>query len=188
MEGRLTVKERINFQKVYDLTERVLPESINLTPPNKTEFCEFLILQAINSFGLTAASEIYYLQNWIKDDIKKTLNEMLLSGQIISSTIENRPNDIFYTSQKFLNNIDAKVDNKVHLLSPFDNAIIQREKIKKLFDFDYQVECYVPSHKRKFGYFCLPMLYKDKCKRPINRRSSPIKPMCYFLKKGPLSD
>ena len=43
----------------------------------------------------------------------------------------------------------------MRILSPFDNAVIQRDRITTIFDFDYQIECYVPS-KSKYGYFCLP--------------------------------
>ena len=48
------------------------------------------------------------------------------------------------------------------MLSPFDNLIIQRERTKRLFDFDYSIECYVPAPKRKFGYFVVPILWGDK--------------------------
>jgi len=60
--------------------------------------------------------------------------------------------------------IDAnkKPGSSVRLLSPFDNLVIQRERCREIFDFDYQIECYVPSAKRQYGYFCLPILYKDK--------------------------
>ena len=48
------------------------------------------------------------------------------------------------------------------MLSPFDNPVIQRERLKTLFGFDYQIECYVPEAKRQYGYFCLPLLYRDQ--------------------------
>jgi len=48
------------------------------------------------------------------------------------------------------------------ILSPFDNSVIQRERLKSLFQYDYQLECYVPAAKRQYGYFCLPLLYRDQ--------------------------
>ncbi|PIE78662.1 MAG: hypothetical protein CSA15_06665 [Candidatus Delongbacteria bacterium] len=52
-------------------------------------------------------------------------------------------------------------DENIRLLSPFDNSIIHRDRIKQLFDFDYKLECYTPKEKRKYGYFCLPILFGD---------------------------
>jgi uncharacterized protein YcaQ len=55
-----------------------------------------------------------------------------------------------------------KISTRVHLLSPFDNFIIQRDRIKELFGFDYALECYVTPKKRKFGYFAVPILWGEK--------------------------
>ena len=46
-------------------------------------------------------------------------------------------------------------------MSVFDNAVIQRDRLSSLFGFDYQIECYVPAAKRRYGYFSLPLLYRD---------------------------
>ena len=51
---------------------------------------------------------------------------------------------------------------QVRILSPFDNSLIQRERARGIFDFDFQIECYLPESKRQFGYFCLPLLYRDR--------------------------
>ena len=48
------------------------------------------------------------------------------------------------------------------ILSPFDNSVIQRERLKALFQYGYHLECYVPAPKRQYGYFCLPLLYRDE--------------------------
>jgi uncharacterized protein YcaQ len=56
----------------------------------------------------------------------------------------------------------AQATPAVHLLSPFDNLVIQRKRLQQFFGFDYQIECYVPEPKRKYGYFCLPMLWGER--------------------------
>lgn len=55
-----------------------------------------------------------------------------------------------------------KINMRLELLSPFDNLVIQRDRLKRIFDFDYQLECYVPSNKRKYGYFMLPVLWGNE--------------------------
>ena len=52
--------------------------------------------------------------------------------------------------------------NRIKILSPFDNLIIQRKRIQKLFDYDYQLECYLPAEKRRHGYFSLPVLWRGR--------------------------
>lgn len=60
-----------------------------------------------------------------------------------------------------LNKIDQLSNGQKHvrILSPFDNLVIHRDRLMSLFHFDYRLECYVKPEKRKYGYFCLPILY-----------------------------
>ena len=53
-------------------------------------------------------------------------------------------------------------DCVLKVLSPFDNAVIHRDRLSSLFEFDYRIESYVAASKRVFGYFCLPILFGDK--------------------------
>ena len=55
-----------------------------------------------------------------------------------------------------------RLNSRMLILSPFDNSVIQRKRLKALFQYEYQIECYVPAAKRKYGYFCLPLLYRDE--------------------------
>jgi uncharacterized protein len=52
--------------------------------------------------------------------------------------------------------------DKVFIISPFDNLIINRKRILNIFDFDYKLECYTPAVKRKYGFFSMPLLYQDR--------------------------
>jgi uncharacterized protein YcaQ len=156
MQGDLMVSERRGFQKVYDLAERVLPKNIDLTVPSQDEYCRFLIRQYLQANGLSKANHFGYLLKGIKKDILKALQAMLEEGEIISISVMD---EHYYALPNVHEILDQKLSRtKVKILSPFDNLLIQRKRTLELFDFDYQIECYVPQAKRRFGYFSLPVL------------------------------
>lgn len=157
IEGKLMVSHRTGFHKVYDLPERVLPSGLNTSTPSKEEFERHLIQRSIQAHGLVAEQEISYLRKGMKPGIKAQINEMLAANEIILIEVNGKP---YYSSPKVMQACSGQRVNKiVSLLSPFDNAIIQRKRVEALFDFNYQIECYVPAAKRRFGYYCLPILY-----------------------------
>jgi len=82
--------------------------------------------------------------------------QMLEEGLLITVTVNNQS----YFALPTLNDLLKKklTNTKVKILSPFDNLLIQRKRTKELFNYDYQIECYVPANKRKVGYFSLPLL------------------------------
>jgi uncharacterized protein YcaQ len=81
------------------------------------------------------------------------------AGEIILVKIKGLEKERYYTTEAKLNAASTKSDNLgVKILSPFDNSIIQRSRLKNIFGFDYTIECYVPEKKRVYGYFCLPVL------------------------------
>jgi uncharacterized protein YcaQ len=163
MEGKLMVSKRQGFQKVYDLTELVLPNGVNDKLPTEREYAEYLVAKTIRANGLAAKSEIGYLRSHTKNAVSKVVSEMAEEGLIIPLNVQGAGSETFYTTQENLNranNIKAK--KNVSILSPFDNIAIQRNRLKRLFNFDYTIECYVPEPKRKYGYFCLPVLYGDE--------------------------
>lgn len=161
--GELMVKERKGFQKVYDLTERVLSRNIDVTPPTEEEYSEHLIMNAINANGFVSEKEITYLRRHNNKTTKSVLNNLLESKQIIPLKIKEVEKENYYTTEKNLRGLDKILTHDVlHIMSPFDNLVIQRKRLNTLFNFDYTIECYVPAPKRKFGYYVLPIFYKDK--------------------------
>ena len=163
MEGKLMVAKRQGFQKVYDLPERILPAGVNTTMPTLQEFCEHLIRKNINAHGLVSEQEIVYLRKKLKEPVKSSIKRLLKQGEIIAVKIEGLNGIDFYTDAERLVTIEKPLKGKaMHLLSPFDNSLIQRRRTERLFNFNYQVECYVPEAKRIYGYFCLPILFGDE--------------------------
>jgi hypothetical protein len=59
-------------------------------------------------------------------------------------------------------NKKIELSNDAFILSPFDNLNVFRHRLRDFFDFDYQIECFVPEPKRKYGYFSLPVLIGDR--------------------------
>lgn len=173
--GELMISERRNFQKVYDLTERVLPPGIDTSPPSGKEMAEYLIRQGLSSMGIANPKEIYdFMQptsaresvfravdwNVLNQKIEELLEEKIIASVIMENEKENR----YFTLRGMVDRTADTPASKrpVYILSPFDNLIIQRDRIQRLFDFNYALECYLPAPKRTYGYFVLPVLFGDQ--------------------------
>ncbi len=161
LEGRLEITRRDGFQKVYDLPERVIPNSVDTTMPSDAEYIQYLIERTLRHHGLASVNEIAYLKRKdIKVKVRNEIAKMLEDGRILRVKVEKNEEE-YFTDSRSLNNI-AKPSSKILILSPFDNLLIQRKKLSNFFAFDYQIECYVPASKRKHGYFCLPIFIGNK--------------------------
>lgn len=161
LQGDLMISSRNGMQKTYDLTENVLPKSINTTLPTDLEFAEYLVKTYLNAYGFTTVKQITHLKTGelIRKNVDKVLKSMLQEGTIQQINIENIPS--VFVLNSILEKSLTKTTSSIRLLSPFDNSIIHRDRVKQFFDFDYKIECYTPKEKRQFGYFCLPILFGD---------------------------
>lgn len=157
IEGELMVAERQGFQKVYDLTERVLPETVDTSTPSTDEYADYLIRRYLNAHGIGNVEQISYLRKGWKKPIKLRCQQLFENGELRQVIVGGKqylalPNVADLLTQKVSS-------NKVSILSPFDNLVIQRKRLSELLGFDYQIECYVPPAKRQYGYFSLPILW-----------------------------
>ncbi|HEY8568389.1 winged helix-turn-helix domain-containing protein [Microbulbifer sp.] len=153
-EGELMVSHREGFQKVFDLPERLLPSNVMTSAASETEYGRHLVRSFLRAQGLGREEEISYLRKHDREPVAKAVQAMLKTGELIAVGRE------LVLSADIESELPA-VPRKVRLLSPFDPLVLQRKRLKRLFGFDYQLECYVPGPRRKFGYFCLPILYRE---------------------------
>ena len=153
-EGELMVSHREGFQKVFDLPERLLPADLAISAASEEEYGCYLVRRFMRAHGFGRPQEIGYLRKHDKPLIANAIDTMLKSGELVAAGPE-----LMLAQDRDCD--PPTVTRKVRLLSPFDPLVLQRKRLKRLFDFDYQLECYVPEAKRKFGYFCLPILYRD---------------------------
>jgi uncharacterized protein YcaQ len=162
MEGKLLVTRRDSFQKVFDLAERVVPADTDVSEPSRSEYAHWLIDRYLAAHGLGRHAEFGYLRRGMGPAVKTALDEKTEAGDIVSLRIK-RNGALFFADKRYGSVLaQRQARNRVKFLSPFDNLIIQRKRVQQLFDFDYQLECYVPEGKRRYGYFCLPVLWRGR--------------------------
>lgn len=162
LQGDLMICSRVGFQKTYDLTERVLPGSTSTTMPSLSEWAKHLIDEQLNCHSLVTLPGITYsrrhagLNRAVKAEV---LNRVAMAEL---QQVQLPDNQVYYSRPGLLDQPLPRVSSQLQILSPFDNLVIQRARLQSLFNFDYQIECYVPAAKRRYGYFALPLLYRDE--------------------------
>lgn len=162
MEGKLMCVAREGLEKVYDLPERVLPSDIDTSVPTAAELAEYLLAITLRAHGFATEKSFNYMRPGTpgRQAVHALLAERLGAGRLVELALPS--GEKAYGEPATVNARPALPTPTVRLLSPFDNAIIQRARTLSLFEFDYQLECYVTESERKFGYFCLPILYGDR--------------------------
>lgn len=160
MQGDLMICERNGMEKVFDLTERCLPENIDLTMPTLYEYAQYLFNNTLRAHGAFTWKQLVHLKkNDLKETMRAVLMEQIDAGVVSAIKLEN--GQMLYVDAAA---IEQKLNTEfgLKILSPFDNSLIHRDRLTSLFEFDYRIECYVPAAKRVYGYFCLPILYQDE--------------------------
>ncbi|MEZ5551705.1 MAG: crosslink repair DNA glycosylase YcaQ family protein [Pseudomonadales bacterium] len=162
MQGDLMAVGRDGFEKIYDLTERVLPADVDTGAPSEREFVAHLLDATLRTQGFATSPAVLYLRPGAS--LRTTLQQILEERVADSILVPVRLPDgsPAFAEPELLERRAPVSSNRVSILSPFDNLVIQRKRTRTVFGFDYQVECYVPEHKRRYGYFCLPILYRDR--------------------------
>ena len=162
MEGDLMVSDREGFQKTYDLTERVLPSHVNAQIPSMEEFAAHMVDQQLRCHGVVSLKGFTYQRRNadLRKAVKALVNERL--AQRMLEPVQVSSGEVFLLAAGAFERSLPRLNSRMLILSPFDNSVIQRDRLKALFQYDYRIECYVPAAKRQYGYFCLPLLYRDE--------------------------
>ncbi len=160
--GQLMISRRRKFERRYDLTERVLPPGLDTREPDLPETYRFGLRRYLAAHGLATVRDLRWGSAWRLP--AETLRELVTAGEVVRVEIEGLENEPHYGLKKV---IDAAGRRKsratlLHLLSPFDSIAGDRLRLRRLFGFDYKIECYVPKPKRRYGYFCLPIVWGER--------------------------
>lgn len=168
--GELSVRQRNNFQKVFDLTERVIPAEVRASPVSFEASIEQLLLRALDGHGWATTGTLaatWRLKN-MAESIRAGLERLVDKGAIVACDLES-PARVYsgWIRTEMLAEIDGlnrlRTDPaKAVLLSPFDPVLWDRARVQLFFDFEQRIEIYKPKAERQFGYYCLPVLDGDQ--------------------------
>jgi uncharacterized protein len=162
LDGRLMNTRKQNFQKVYDLPKNMVPTGIDTTMPTPAAFARHVIRRALRSLGIAYVKEMAWRARYLKGHLVRTeVEKMVAEGEILRVSIEGFKSAPLYMLPVYKNK-KIELSDDTFILSPFDPLNVFRHRLRDFFDFDYQIECFVPEPKRKYGYFSLPILVGDR--------------------------
>lgn len=157
--GNLAVVKRLsNFQRVYDLPERVIDPDHLERSLSRHESQRELLSIAANAFGVATAHDLADYYRMSVRDAQPRLDELVADGQIQPVQVEGWKEQAYLASK-------VRLPRKIScstLLSPFDPLVWYRPRAERLFNFHYRIEIYVTAAKRKWGYYVLPFLLDDE--------------------------
>jgi uncharacterized protein len=160
LDGRLMTIRRSDFQKLYDLPENLVPKDIDNTLPTPEEFARHLIRRSLKALGIAHLKDIAFNGRYVKNSMKAELEKLVEAGEVCKVAVKGLKDAPLYMLSEYKGRKIA-LSGEAFILSPFDVLNVYRHRLKNFFDFDYQVECFVPQPKRKYGYFSLPLLIGD---------------------------
>ncbi len=165
MQGKIMVAGRSGLQKLWDISERCLPE---WTPRDRLagqEVVHRAALRSLRALGVATAQQIE--QHFIRGrypNLSAALARLEAEECIQRIAVEGMKGTWYIHTEDIplMERMGELWQPRTSLLSPFDNLICNRARTRALFNFDYTMEIYVPKDKRKYGYYVLPILQGDR--------------------------
>ncbi len=173
--GVLTISERIGMLKTYELMDRHFGWKHAPKPATEKQVVEYLLDRALRSQGLVSLDSICHLDAKRKASVRRSIEARVRRGHLAPVTINGEAKGEHWAETRLLDVTSAPTAEAAHILSPFDPLIIQRKRLKLLFDYDHRFEAYVPKEKRILGYFALPVLIGDEIVAAIDLKADRAK-------------
>lgn len=162
--GVLSVRGRAGFQKVYDLTERVIPAAHRGPAPDECAHLDWACGAALDRLGFATSGELAAFWAAVSPEAAKGWAAGALArGEVIEVDVEGADGSLrrCFARPDVLAPV-AEPPGMIRILSPFDPALRDRKRAERLFGFHYRIEVFVPEAQRKYGYYVFPVLEGDR--------------------------
>jgi uncharacterized protein len=165
--GELAICHRRGFQKVYDLTRRVIPAHHHAFLPDEAAFIDWACNSALDRLGFATSGEIAAFWDSVTAKEAAEWCKRRLGDDLIEVEIEgadgSRPRRAFARPDLPAKAREATPPpNRIRILSPFDPVLRDRKRTERLFGYRYRIEVFVPAPKREYGYYVFPILERDR--------------------------
>lgn len=163
-----TATRRGSFERVYDLTERVIPSAIlSLPTPGEAEAHRLLVALSARALGIATAGDLRDYFRLGVEETRLAIAELVEAGTLLPVAVES------WRQPAFLH-AEARRPRRIAgqaLLAPFDPLIWERARTERLFGFRYRIEIYTPAEKRVHGYYVLPFLLDEALVARVDLKS-----------------
>ncbi|MBI5882308.1 MAG: YcaQ family DNA glycosylase [Elusimicrobia bacterium] len=179
MTGKVAVHSRPHFRKRYDLATRVMDLSA-VEPLSALEFHQWHVRQSLHAMGAATAKDLAsYLSfpRFSLKDRRKALAAMLEAGEVVRVEVGGLGGVLageWFALREDMPALrgEGPAASGTTLICPFDSFLWHRQRILDLFGFDYKIEVYVPAPKRRYGYYCLPILHQGRLIGRLDAKNS----------------
>ena len=157
--GRLATSSRRNFERVYDVVDRVIPEKLRNRPAQDaaTQQRE-LVRRSAAALGVATAADLAFYFRLSLADARARIAELIEEGSLRQVSVEGWKRPAYLARGA---RVPAAIDGAA-LLSPFDWLVWDRARLERLFGFHYRIALYTPADQRVHGYYVLPFLLGDR--------------------------
>ena len=158
--GEVTTAERLgNFERRYDLPERVIPSDIlGARAPDDADAIRALVELSAKALGIGTETDLRDYFRLPVEDARRAVAELCEAGTLEPCQVDGWRNPAYLYTHAAL----PRRATGTALLSPFDPLVWFRDRASRIFGFDYRIEIYTPAAKRRYGYYVLPFLMKGR--------------------------
>ena len=157
--GEITAATRRNFERLYDLTERVIPAYAVGSVIERGEAIRRLLLLSARALGVATFGDLRDYFRLPLEDARRALGELLEDRKLKQVSVESWRQPAYLVPEFRLPRNQPECRS---LISPFDPLVWERKRAERLFGFSYRIEIYTPASRRKYGYYVLPFLQGDR--------------------------